>query len=328
MLFSIIIPLYNRPDEIKELLESMTVQSYFETAEGADNYEIVIVEDGSSISSEQIINEFNERLNIKYFTKENGGPASARNYAAERAEGEWLIFLDSDTVIPEGWLVAISKNISTVDAFGGADRASDDFSPVQKAINYSMTSFFTTGGIRGSKKSVEKFHPRSFNMGIKKCLYEKLGGFSADMRFGEDIDLSIRIFESGARCVFIEDAWVYHKRRVDFKKFYRQVRASGGARIALTKKHKGTLKLVHLLPFGFTVFVFMTLIATPICHWAALPLAAWAALITIDATIRLGGVEMGFLALYSSFIQLIGYGIGFLKALCGMNKNLDKKFYK
>lgn len=336
MRFSIIIPLYNRPEEIKELLESFVLQDFLQQQCGENQCEVVVVEDGSDISSREIVESFVGKIPVKYFEKENGGPASARNFAAERSEGDWLIFLDSDTVLPSGWLSSIDREISlgevgervAFDAFGGPDRASDDFSPVQKAINYSMTSVFTTGGIRGGKKSMEKFHPRSFNMGIRRELFEELGGFSADMRFGEDVDLSIRIFESGANCVLIPDAWVYHKRRVDFKKFYRQVRASGGARVVLSRKHKGTLKLVHLMPLGFTLYFVSALVVAPLCYWVAAPFVLWASLIVVDATIRTGGVEMGVLSLCASVVQLLGYGVGFLKTLFGGGKKLDKKFYK
>ncbi|MFI3286907.1 MAG: glycosyltransferase [Rikenellaceae bacterium] len=336
MRFSIIIPLYNRPEEIKELLESLLLQDFLQQKGAVEQCEIVVVEDGSDISSAEIVENFSDRLPVKYFVKENGGPASARNYAAERSGGQWLIFLDSDTVLPSGWLSSIAEGvrlsemgeIAKFDAFGGPDRASADFTPVQKAINYSMTSVFTTGGIRGGKKSMEKFHPRSFNMGISREVFEKLGGFDGSMRFGEDVDLSIRIFESGANCVLLPDAWVYHKRRVDFRKFYRQVRASGGARITLSRKHKGSLKLVHLMPLGFTLYFFAGLVLSPLCYWVGVPFAVWSSLIIIDATIRTGGIEMGILSLWASVVQLLGYGIGFLKALFGGGKNLDKKFYK
>lgn len=326
MRFSIIVPLYNRPEEIKELLASLAEQDFF-AGGGTQSCEIIVVEDGSKVPSGDIVESFKEILPIKYFTKENGGPALARNFAAERSVGEWLIFLDSDTVLPNGWLSAIDvATRESIDAFGGADSAREDFTPVQKAINYSMTSLFTTGGIRGNKKSAEKFHPRSFNMGVKRELFEKLGGFSA-MRFGEDIDLSIRIFESGAKCVFVEDGWVYHKRRVDFKKFYRQVKASGAARIALSRRHRGSLKLVHLMPTAFTLYLIAALIVAPLCYWTLAPLALWAALITIDSTLKLGGIEMGLLSLYASVVQLTGYGLGFIAALVGGGKNLDKKLY-
>ncbi len=323
MRYSIIIPLFNRPEEIRELLDSLTTQEYWLDTE------VIIVEDGSTIKSNDIVASYTDRLDIKYLEKENSGPAMARNYGVKHSCGEWLIFLDSDTVMPKEWLQAVNKEIvkGEIDAYGGPDRASKDFSPIQKAINYSMTSLFTTGGIRGNKKSVEKFHPRSFNMGIRREWFDRVDGF-AQMRFGEDVDLSIRLIKAGARTVLIPEAWVYHKRRVDFKKFFRQVRASGAARIALSKKHPGTLKIVHLLPLCFTIFAVATVVALPFIPYVWAPIALWAGLITIDATIKNGGIELGILSLVASVVQLTGYGIGFLMAMLGGGKNLDRKFYK
>ena len=183
-------------------------------------------------------------------------PGQSRNYGAERAQGEWLIVLDSDVVLPENYLQAVEDGLQEkpADAWGGPDASHPSFTPVQKAISYSMTSFFTTGGIRGGKAKLDKFYPRSFNMGILRDVYLKLGGFSK-MRFGEDIDFSYRIVEAGYKTRLLPDAWVWHKRRTDFRKFFRQVYNSGIARINLMKRHPGTLKLVHLLPTVFTLGV-------------------------------------------------------------------------
>ena len=227
MRYSVIIPVYNRPDEVDELLQSLTAQ-YFK------DFEVVVVEDGSSIPCKEVTDRYIDRLNIKYFSKPNSGPGQTRNYGAERSEGEYLIILDSDVILPERYFDAIEAELlaSPADAFGGPDRAHDSFTDIQKAINYSMTSFFTTGGIRGGKKKIDKFYPRSFNMGVRRTVYETLGGFSK-MRFGEDIDFSIRIFKGGYTCRLFPDAWVYHKRRTDLKKFFKQVHNSGIARINL-----------------------------------------------------------------------------------------------
>ena len=251
MRYSVIIPVYNRPDEVDELLQSLTVQCF-------KDFEVVIVEDGSSIPCKEVADRYTDRLDIKYFSKPNSGPGQTRNYGAERSEGEYFIILDSDVILPEGYFDAIEKELqaSPADAFGGPDRAHDSFTDIQKAINYSMTSFFTTGGIRGGKKKMDKFYPRSFNMGIRREVYEALGGFSK-MRFGEDIDFSIRIFKGGYTCRLFPDAWVYHKRRTDLKKFFKQVHNSGIARINLYKKYPDSLKLVHLLPAG-SLFAFIT----------------------------------------------------------------------
>ena len=214
---SLIIPVFNRPNEVEELLESLTRQ----TARG---FEVVIVEDGSTVASDEVADRYRDRLDIHYIRIPNGGPGNARNVGARESKGEYLIVLDSDCVLPPGYIQAVRDGIARTgaDAFGGPDKASDDFTDVQKAINYAMTSFFTTGGIRGGKKKMDKFYPRSFNMGIRAEVFRALGGFSR-MRFGEDIDFSIRLFKGGYKVCLLPGAWVYHKRRTDWRKFYRQV---------------------------------------------------------------------------------------------------------
>lgn len=308
MKYSFIIPVYNRPDEVDELLQSLTQQ-------GVKDFEVVIVEDGSAIPCKDVADRYASQLSLRYLCKENGGPGPARNYGAAHAEGEWLIILDSDVVLPTGYLEAVEQELlrEPCDAFGGPDRAHVSFSPTQKAINYAMTSFFTTGGIRGGKKKLDKFYPRSFNMGIRADVYQSLRGFSP-MRFGEDIDLSTRIFEQGYRCRLFPEAWVWHKRRTDFKKFFKQVHNSGIARIHLTVRHPGTLKLVHLLPAAFTIGCTILLIAGFVCPWLWTPLAAYALLVGCDATLREHSPKVGLLSVIASFTQLIGYGTGFLHA--------------
>ena len=239
MKYSIIVPVYNRPDEVDELLQSLTEQTF-------NDMEVIIVEDGSSQPCENIVHRYAGKLQLRYYTKENSGPGQTRNFGAEHSQGEYLIFLDSDCVLPPDFLKAVDEELKRkdCDAWGGPDRAHASFTNVQKAISYSMTSFLTTGGIRGGKKQMDKkFYPRSFNMGIRRSLYRQLGGFSS-MRFGEDIDLSLRIYKSGASCRLFPEAWVWHKRRTDFKKFFKQVHNSGIARINLMKRHPGSLKLV------------------------------------------------------------------------------------
>ena len=242
MKYSVIIPVYNRPDEVSELLASIAAQKF-------GDFEVLVVDDGSSVKCEDIVNQYEGRLDIKYLYKENGGPAMARNYAAQRAEGEYLLILDSDTVLPEGYFEAIESFVieNRPDAFGGPDRGGEDFTPVQKAISYSMTSFFTTGGIRGGRKKITRFFPRSFNMGVRREVFAQLGGFSA-MRFGEDVDFSMRVVEAGFKTALIPEAWLYHKRRTDFRKFFRQVKNSGKARIALTRRHPGSLSHLQGCP--------------------------------------------------------------------------------
>lgn len=327
--YSVVIPVYNRPDEVDELLQSLCGQTY-------QNFEVVVVEDGSAIPSKQVVKKYTEMLDVHYFEKPNSGPGQTRNYAAERSRGEYLLILDSDCILPETYLAAVEAKLQRepADAFGGPDRAHDSFSDVQKAINYAMTSFFTTGGIRGGKKKMDKFYPRSFNMGVRAEVYKALGGFSA-MRFGEDIDFSIRIFKGGYRCRLFPEAWVWHKRRTDLKKFFKQVHNSGIARIDLYKKYPESLKLVHLLPAVFTVGVVMVLLVAFICPWSLLLLALFAVVIFIDASIRNKSIKIGALSVIAAFIQLTGYGSGFLRAwwkrcICGGKSfsAFEKTFYK
>lgn len=301
------------------MLESLCTQTF-------RDFEVVLVEDGSSVPCAAVADSFRNELDIKYFTKENSGPGQTRNYGAERANGEYLIILDSDVMVPPGYFEAIEAELSRekADAFGGPDRAHPDFTPVQKAINYAMTSFFTTGGIRGGKVKMDKFYPRSFNLGISADAYKVLGGFSK-MRFGEDIDLSIRIFDAGYKCRLFPEAWVWHKRRTNLKKFFKQVHNSGIARINLYKKYPSSLKLVHTLPAAFTIAAVLIV-----------PLIPWSIAVLIDASARNRSLHIGLLAVAASFVQLTGYGTGFLRAwwlrcVLGRNEELQafkKSFYK
>lgn len=329
MRYSIIIPVYNRPDEVAELLSSLQRQRF-------KDFEVLVVEDGSERTCREVVEAVEGTLQVRYFMKSNSGPGPTRNYGAERAEGEYLIILDSDCVLPEGYLEAVEAELKNADAdaFGGPDRAHADFSPMQKAINYAMTSFFTTGGIRGGKKKLDKFYPRSFNMGIKRSVFAALGGFS-NMRFGEDIDLSIRLFEAGCHCRLFPEAWVWHKRRTDLKKFFKQVHNSGIARINLWKRHPGSLKMVHLLPAVFTVGVVILLLGSVVCRWSLLPLILFAVLIFADAAMKEKSVEVGLKAVCAAYVQLLGYGSGFLRAwwrrvVCGKGEfdAFKKNFYQ
>ena len=358
MKYSIIVPVYNRPDEVDELLESLTKQTF-------RDMEIVIVEDGSTQPCESVVHKYAGKLQLRYYTKENSGPGPTRNFAAEHSQGEYLIFLDSDCVLPPSFLQAVEDELNRkeCDAWGGPDRAHESFAPVQKAINYSMTSFITTGGIRGGKKQMDKkFYPRSFNLGIRRSLYRQLGGFSS-MRFGEDIDLSLRIYESGASCRLFPEAWVWHKRRTDFKKFFKQVHNSGIARINLMKRHPGSLKLVHILPAIFTIGVFLLLLlfltglvftglglyvgffggggcnmglvvayfGAALMLLALLPLILLSLVIFVDSSIRNHSLRVGWLSVPASFIQLLGYGTGFLRAWwlrCVWGRNEELQAFK
>ena len=308
MKYSVIIPVYNRPEELDELLGSIAAQP-------RPDVEVIVVEDGSAVTSREVVARYEDKCNLQYITEENAGPAMARNNGAGHATGTWLIILDSDVVLPPHYFEALDSGIESLkpDAFGGPDRAADSFTPIQKAISYSMTSFFTTGGIRGGKKKMDKFFPRSFNMGIRRDVYEKLGGFSK-MRFGEDIDLSYRIVEAGYKTALLPEAWVWHKRRTDFRKFFRQVFNSGIARINLAIRHRGTMKLVHMLPAAFTVGCFVLLVGELFCRWSLLPLLLYALLVFAGCLAQSRNLRVAALAVPAAFIQLTGYGLGFLTA--------------
>ncbi len=329
MFYSVIIPVYNRPEEVNELLQSLISQQFRQ-------FEVIIVEDGSSLPCKDIVDKYTDTLDIQYFYKDNSGPGQTRNYGAARSNGDYLIFLDSDVIVPFGYFEAIEEELQKqkADAFGGPDRAHTSFTGIQKAINYSMTSFFTTGGIRGGKKKMDKFYPRSFNMGIRREAFEHLNGFS-EMRFGEDIDLSIRIFGAGYSCRLLPDAWVYHKRRTDFRKFFRQVYNSGIARINLYKKYPDSLKIVHLLPAAFTVGFAVLVISGLFSPWFLFPLAIYFLVIFLDSSIQNKNLLIGIYSIAASFIQLTGYGLGFIRAWwsrCVLGKDefsaFSKTFYK
>lgn len=329
MLYSFIIPVFNRPDEIGELLESLTLQTYHD-------FEVIVVEDGSSVLCENIVRRYEDKLDIHYYYKDNSGPGQTRNYGAARASGDYLLILDSDVILPSTYLEEVNKEMQheAVDVFGGPDRAHESFSDLQKAINYSMTSFFTTGGIRGGKKKMDKFYPRSFNMGVKKTVYQELGGFS-QMRFGEDIDFSIRVFKGGYKCRLFPDAWVWHKRRVDLNKFFKQIFNSGIARINLYKKYPESLKVVHLLPAVFTMAVAVLVIGSLFYGISLSLLVLYALLIFADSSLKNNSLHIGFLSILTSYVQLLGYGSGFLYAWwqrCVLGKDelsaFKNSFYK
>lgn len=320
MKYSFIVPVYNRPDEVAELLESLAA-----LGRRAD-FEVIVVEDGSVVPCQQVCQNYEGLLDIHYYQKANSGPGQSRNYGAERAQGQYLVILDSDVVVPPGYLDALDRELADdpCDAFGGPDAAHPSFTPIQKAISYAMTSFFTTGGIRGGKgKRLDRFFPRSFNMGVRRDKYLALGGFSR-MRFGEDIDFSYRIVEAGLTCRLFPEAWVWHKRRTDLRKFYRQVYNSGIARINLEKRHPGTMKLVHVLPALFALGVILMLAAALCCIVAGAtwrltlanlsPLLLYSLIILCDATLKNRSLRVGLLAVPAAFTQLCGYGLGFIEA--------------
>jgi len=306
---SFIIPVYNRPEETGELLQSLSLQS-------DRDFDVILVEDGSTLSSESVVGQYSEGLDISYFYKENSGPGPSRNYGCEKASGDYVIFLDSDCIVPEGYLRIVRETLegSYTDAFGGPDQAHKNFTNFQKAINFSMTSFLTTGGIRGGNEKMEKFHPRSFNMGFSKKVFDSTGGFST-MRFGEDVDLSIRILEKGFTTQLIREAFVYHKRRTNLRLFFKQVYNSGIARINLQKRHPGTLRLVHTAPAFFTLGVGLLLLLSFLLNmYFALPILLHMLLLFLSATLKNKNPGIGLLAVLTSYTQLFAYGSGFLKA--------------
>ena len=316
MKYSIVVPVYNRPDEVDELLESLSSQTF-------KDFEVVIVEDGSKITCKDVCEKYASILDLHYYYKENSGPGQSRNYGVERARGEYVLIVDSDAVAPHGFLQAIDDELQRQpsDAWGGPDAAHESFSDVQKAISYAMTSFFTTGGIRGGKKQLDKFYPRSFNLGIRREAYLALGGFSKTRfskmsLYGEDIDFSIRIYKAGYSCRLFPEAWVWHKRRTDFRKFWRQVYNSGYARVNLWRMYPEALKPVHALPSVFTVGVAALLLLAPFtCALSLVLLLLYALLILIDSSIQSKSLKVGLLSVAAVFVQLIGYGIGFLESL-------------
>ena len=330
MRYSIIVPVYNRPDEVDELLQSLCEQT-------VKDFEVLIVEDGSVKPCKDVCDKYANILDLHYYAKENSGPGQSRNYGAERSNGEWLIILDSDVVLPKDYLWNVEsgmRNENSLAAWGGPDASHPSFTPVQKAISYSMTSFFTTGGIRGGKAKLDKFYPRSFNMGIRRDVYLQLGGFSK-MRFGEDIDFSYRIVEAGHMPRLFPDAWVWHKRRTDFRKFFRQVYNSGIARINLEKRHPGTMKLVHLLPTVFTLGVIGLLLITLLFPLACVPIILYSLIICIDSSIKNKSLWVGMLSIPAAFVQLMGYGFGFIESWwkrCVLKQSeftaFEKNFYK
>ncbi|WP_199137447.1 glycosyltransferase [Pedobacter sp. ASV12] len=311
MFFSIIIPLYNRPQEIDELLETLTRQTYTQ-------FEVLVIEDGSVNDAKDIVASYANRLDVKYFFKPNEGQGFSRNFGFERAKGDYFVIFDSDCLIPADYLEIVKDYLfeHQLDAYGGPDAAHDTFTPVQKAISYAMTSPFTTGGIRGNKQHIGQFHPRSFNMGVSREVWEKVGGFILT-RLGEDIEYSIRIHESGFKIGLIPAAKVFHKRRTSFKQFYKQLHFFGRARINIYKHFPAELKLVHFFPAFFVVGLGITLL----CNFIYWPLA-WVCnfflllffvLIFFHAWQVNKSIKIAFLSVVASFIQLTAYGLGFIQ---------------
>lgn len=314
-MISLVIPVYNRPDEIVELLESISQQ-------GNTDFEVIVVEDGSTRTCKEEIAPFADKFKLQYFFKENSGPGPSRNYGVQHASGDYVIVLDSDCILPADYMRVVRQHLDNeqIDAFGGPDKAHASFTTLQKAINYSMTSFLTTGGIRGGMKNVNKFHPRSFNMGVRTEVWNKLGGFS-QMRYGEDIDFSIRLKEAGYKVVLMPDAWVWHKRRNTLKSFFSQVFHFGQARICLYRLHPDTLKLVHLFPSAFVVGVVLLLLAAPFTYALSLiPIVLLSLLLFLDSLRLNKSFKVAALSIVTAFTQQFGYGLGFLREMVRRDK--------
>ena len=324
MKYSVIIPVYNRPDEVAELLDSLLAQT-------AGNFETVIVEDGSTVPCrEQVEAARSAGLDVKYYAKDNEGRSIARNHGMERATGDYFVFFDSDCVIPPTYFERLDAALAAtpLDCYGGADAAHESFSDTQKAINYTMTAFLTTGGIRGGKVRLEKFVPRTFNMGFSRRVYEKVGGFRE--MFSEDIDMSTRIRLAGFSVGFVDDP-VWHKRRVDFAKFWRQVYVFGMSRITLRLLYPDSLKAVHVLPAVAVVgAVALLVLGCTVSWWFLMILAAYVLGIVIGALMATGSVKIALMAVPAAAIQLGGYGIGFIKAwftkiVLGRGRNVEEE---
>lgn len=326
--FSFIIPVYNRPDEIKELLDS------FVKVKDIKSTEIVIVEDGSNIKSDSIVASFEEQLNIAYYYKANSGPGDSRNYGMQKAKGNYFIILDSDCILPETYLLAVKYSLKSlyVDCFGGPDRSHDSFTNLQKSIDFSMTSLITTGGIRGHKKSVDKFQPRSFNMGISKKAFHDSKGFGK-IHPGEDPDLTIRLWKLGYETKFIEDAYVYHKRRISFKKFYQQVHKFGLVRPILNKRYPETSKITYWFPSLFIIGLILSIIIALIFkrYEFVFLFGLYFSLAFIESLIEKKNLNVSILVIPSIIIQFVGYGYGFLKSYFWihiLDRNPKEKFPK
>ncbi len=310
MRFSLIVPVFNRPDEIKELLESLTRQTF-------TDFEIIIVEDGSELDCRSVIDKYQDRLDIKYFYKKNERPAIARNYGVERAQGEYVVFVDSDVIVPELYFETVDRELrkDPVDAYGGPDAAAPDFNNLQKAINYSMTAFLTSGKIRSGQK-IDRYYPRSFNMGVKRQVFNEIGGFPVTRMWpGEDMVFAIEIIRRGYRTKLIPDAFVYHKRRNTLKSFFRQVFRFGKTRYIISRVYPETFKIFYLFPSAFTIGTIGLLAMSMWQWWLSLFIVAYALLVGVDSIIKNKSLPVAGLSIITAFVQHFGYGLGFIIAI-------------
>lgn len=310
MFFSLIIPVFNRPDEVHELLESLAQSDY------ESDFEVVIIEDGSSIPCRNVVENYKNQLNISYFFKPNSGPGDSRNFGMQKAKGDYFLIFDSDCIIPKEYLTEVSRNLKRhyTDCFGGPDSALDSFSDIQKAINFAMTSFLTTGGIRGGSEKIDKFQPRSFNMGLSQKAFLASGGFR-NIHPGEDPDLSIRLWNLGFETRLFPSAYVYHKRRIDWNKFYTQVNKFGKARPILNSWYPEYNKLTYFFPTFFILGLMLSIVLFMLWNMILLQFyGLYFLLIFMKATYQNTSLKVGFLSLIAVALQFFGYGIGFLKS--------------
>lgn len=314
ILFSIIVPVYNRPDEMAELLESLTKQT-------DRDFEVLVLEDGSDLPCDKVCKRYEDKLDLHYYFMPGTGRSERRNYGMAHAKGDWFILFDSDVIVPPQYIATVRAELAKqpeIDCYGGPDAADDSFSDVQKAINYSMTSIMTTGGIRGAMKNKKKFSPRSFNMGISKKCFEMVGGYRNIV--SEDIDLSLRIQQAGFKTTLIPEAYVYHKRRVDWKKFFKQVNTFGKGRVLLGELHPGSMKLVHLMPAAFVIGNIALVLAAAILafiDWrlaliVLAPIGLYVLGIFCESLLKNKSLKIASLSIAAAYIQLFGYGLGFL----------------
>jgi glycosyltransferase involved in cell wall biosynthesis len=310
--FSVIVPVYNRPEEVAELLESLSQQLF-------EDFELILVEDGSSRKSDKLLGNYMENFSITYIDRENQGPAMARNTGMEVAKGDYMLFIDSDCIVPPDWMVKIfdQLKIDPVDCFGGPDRAAGSFNNVQKAISFAMTSFLTTGGIRGGDKQVDKFYPRSYNLGISRKLYQEMGGFPRTrMHPGEDMVFSVELMKRGYRTALFNNAFVFHKRRSTLNQFFRQVYKFGYTRYVISMVYPETKKILYWFPSLFLFGSVFSILAGILMHsFFFIPLLIFISLIFSASSIGNSSIKVGGLSIITSFIQLAGYGWGFARSL-------------
>ncbi len=308
MFFSVIIPVYNRPSELDELLNSLLKQNY-------SQFEVVVIEDGSRISSQSVVEQYQLQLDITYLSQKNLGQGFARNYGMREAKGDFFVILDSDVILPPDYLKMLAHAITSknLDAFGGPDAAAEDFSPLQKAMDFAMTSFWTTGGIRGKLKDPSKYQARGFNMGVSREVFNKTGGF-LDPNRGEDIEWSIRIKKAGFKLELVQEAFVFHKRKNTLGSFAKQAFSFGRNRVNVSRFHPEAIKLVHWMPVFFLLFILSIIFNTLFFQFWIIPhlllFGIWAGLVIYDASRKYRSILVGGLALLTSIIQLCCYGIG------------------